>query len=114
MAAFRSSAICSSALSCIPWKEASHAASIAASAGLTIAKGVVGILTGSLAILSEAAHSMLDLVATDHVPDRLAVEKRWTGQPFTGIAYEVQGDRVVANYQVTDGVRLLRAVHVAE
>jgi hypothetical protein len=26
------------------------------------------------------------------------------GQPFTGIAYEVQGDRVVANYQVTDGV----------
>jgi hypothetical protein len=27
------------------------------------------------------------------------------GQPFTGIAYEVRGDRVVANYQVTDGVR---------
>jgi dihydropyrimidinase len=27
----------------------------------------------------------LDLVATDHVPDRLAVEKRWTGQPFTEI-----------------------------
>lgn len=25
--------------------------------------------------------------------------------PFTGIAYEVQGNRVVANYQVTDGVR---------
>src|SRR5262249_42789733 len=38
--------------------------SIGASAGLTLAKGVVGLLTGSLAILSEAAHSLLDLVAT--------------------------------------------------
>src|SRR6266404_6851860 len=38
--------------------------SIAASAGLTVAKGLVGFATGSLAILSEAAHSLLDLVAT--------------------------------------------------
>jgi cation diffusion facilitator family transporter len=38
--------------------------SIAASAGLTVAKGVVGLATGSLAILSEAAHSLLDLAAT--------------------------------------------------
>ncbi len=38
--------------------------SIAASAGLTLAKGVVGLLTGSLAIVSEAAHSLLDFVAT--------------------------------------------------
>ena len=38
--------------------------SIAASAGLTLAKGVVGLATGSLAILSEAAHSLLDLAAT--------------------------------------------------
>src|SRR5919197_763894 len=38
--------------------------SIAASAGLTIGKGVVGLATGSLAILSEAAHSLLDLAAT--------------------------------------------------
>jgi cation diffusion facilitator family transporter len=38
--------------------------SIAASAGLTLAKGVVGVATGSLAILSEAAHSLLDLAAT--------------------------------------------------
>jgi cation diffusion facilitator family transporter len=38
--------------------------SIAASAGLTLAKGAVGLMTGSLAILSEAAHSLLDLVAT--------------------------------------------------
>ena len=38
--------------------------SILASGGLTVAKGVVGIATGSLAILSEAAHSLLDLAAT--------------------------------------------------
>src|SRR5437899_12604574 len=38
--------------------------SVAASAGLTIAKAIVGFATGSLAILSEAAHSLLDLVAT--------------------------------------------------
>ncbi len=38
--------------------------SIAASAGLTVAKAVVGFSTGSLAILSEAAHSLLDLAAT--------------------------------------------------
>jgi cation diffusion facilitator family transporter len=38
--------------------------SIAASGALTLAKGVVGVMTGSLAILSEAAHSLLDLVAT--------------------------------------------------
>ena len=38
--------------------------SIAASAALTLAKGVVGLSTGSLAILSEAAHSLIDLAAT--------------------------------------------------
>jgi cation diffusion facilitator family transporter len=38
--------------------------SVAASAGLTVAKAVVGFSTGSLAILSEAAHSLLDLAAT--------------------------------------------------
>src|ERR1700753_3851307 len=38
--------------------------SIAASAGLTAAKAAVGLSTGSLAILSEAAHSLIDLVAT--------------------------------------------------
>src|SRR5438105_15626630 len=38
--------------------------SIGASAGLTIAKTVIGLATGSLAILSEAAHSLLDLAAT--------------------------------------------------
>jgi cation diffusion facilitator family transporter len=45
-------------------KEKVALSSIAASAGLTLAKAVVGLATGSLAILSEAAHSLLDLVAT--------------------------------------------------
>ncbi len=45
-------------------KERVALTSIAASAGLTVAKAAVGIATGSLAILSEAAHSLLDLAAT--------------------------------------------------
>src|ERR1700691_2703754 len=45
-------------------KERAALGSIAASAGLTIAKAIVGLLTGSLAILSEAGHSLIDLAAT--------------------------------------------------
>jgi cation diffusion facilitator family transporter len=45
-------------------KESVALSSIAASAGLTVAKGLVGIATGSLAILSEAGHSLIDLGAT--------------------------------------------------
>ncbi len=45
-------------------KERVALSSIAASAGLTVTKGIVGFLSGSLAILSEAAHSLIDLVAT--------------------------------------------------
>ncbi len=45
-------------------KEKVALTSIAASGGLTVAKGVVGALTGSLAILSEAAHSLIDFAAT--------------------------------------------------
>jgi cation diffusion facilitator family transporter len=45
-------------------KERVALGSIAASAGLMVAKGVVGLLSGSLAILSEAAHSLIDLAAT--------------------------------------------------
>src|SRR6478752_10722834 len=37
--------------------------SIAASAALTVAKAIVGFTTGSLAILSEAGHSLIDLGA---------------------------------------------------
>jgi cation diffusion facilitator family transporter len=45
-------------------KERVALGSIAASAGLTAAKAIVGLLTGSLAILSEAGHSLIDLSAT--------------------------------------------------
>jgi cation diffusion facilitator family transporter len=38
--------------------------SIAASAGLTAAKAVVGVMSGSLGLLSEAAHSLIDTGAT--------------------------------------------------
>jgi cation diffusion facilitator family transporter len=45
-------------------KEKAALGSIAASAGLAVAKAVIGLLTGSLAILSEAGHSLIDLSAT--------------------------------------------------
>src|SRR5437879_11785389 len=45
-------------------KEKVALTSILASGGLTLAKGLIGFATGSLAILSEAAHSLLDVVAT--------------------------------------------------
>jgi cation diffusion facilitator family transporter len=45
-------------------KERVALGSIFASAGLTAAKAIVGLLTGSLAILSEAGHSLIDLAAT--------------------------------------------------
>jgi cation diffusion facilitator family transporter len=45
-------------------KEQVALSSIAASAALTIAKALVGLATGSLAILSEAGHSLIDLGAT--------------------------------------------------
>ncbi|HXX09051.1 MAG TPA: cation diffusion facilitator family transporter [Pseudolabrys sp.] len=45
-------------------KEQVAFSSILASAGLTIAKALVGFATGSLAILSEAGHSLIDLGAT--------------------------------------------------
>lgn len=45
-------------------KERVALGSIFVSGGLTLAKGAVGLTTGSLAILSEAAHSLLDFFAT--------------------------------------------------
>jgi cation diffusion facilitator family transporter len=43
-----------------------HAAlwSIGASAAITLAKGVAGLATGSLALISDAAHSLLDVAST--------------------------------------------------
>src|ERR1043166_7892639 len=45
-------------------KERVALTSIAASGALTLAKAIVGLLSGSLALLSEAAHSALDFAAT--------------------------------------------------
>src|ERR1700683_1900868 len=45
-------------------KEKAALGSIAASAALTAAKATISLLTGSLAILSEAGHSLIDLSAT--------------------------------------------------
>src|SRR5215470_9298111 len=45
-------------------KERVALSSVGASAALTIGKAVVGLSTGSLAILSEAAHSLIDFAAT--------------------------------------------------
>src|SRR5213592_4740234 len=45
-------------------KERVALTSIVASGGLTIAKAAVGVLSGSLALISEAAHSALDFAAT--------------------------------------------------
>ncbi len=66
-------------------KEKVALTSIAASAGLTLAKGAIGLATGSLAILSEAAHSLLDLAATVmtyfavHISDKPADEEHHYG-----------------------------------
>jgi len=45
-------------------KEKVALGSIAASGALTIGKAIVGVMTGSLAILSEAGHSLIDFGAT--------------------------------------------------
>ena len=45
-------------------KERVALTSIAASGALTLAKAIVGVLSGSLALLSEAGHSALDFAAT--------------------------------------------------
>lgn len=58
-------------------KEQVALTSILASAALTLAKATVGFTTGSLALLSEAAHSLIDLGAT--VMTYVAV--RMSGKP---------------------------------
>jgi dihydropyrimidinase len=46
----------------------------------------------------------LDLVATDHVPDRLAVEKRDTGQPFTDVSNGAPGVETLLTIAYAFGV----------
>src|SRR5829696_5892769 len=45
-------------------KERASIWSVAASVAITAGKGVAGIATGSLALISDAAHSLLDVAAT--------------------------------------------------
>ncbi len=46
----------------------------------------------------------LDLVATDHVPDRLAVEKRYMGQPFTEVSNGAPGIETLLSMVYASGV----------
>ena len=50
----------------------------------------------------------LDLVATDHVPDRLAVEKRYTGQPFPEVSNGAPGIETLLAITYTSGVAARR------
>jgi dihydropyrimidinase len=56
------------------------------------------------ALWAGLAHGTLDLVATDHVPDRLAVEKRYTGQPFTEISNGAPGIETLLAIVYSEGV----------
>lgn len=46
----------------------------------------------------------LDLIATDHVPDRLAVEKRDVGQPFTQVSNGAPGVETLLPVAYSEGV----------
>ena len=56
------------------------------------------------ALWAALAGGTLDLVATDHVPDRLAVEKRYTGQPFTEISNGAPGIETLLAIVYSEGV----------
>ena len=52
-----------------------------------------------------AARRRLDIVATDHVPDRLAVEKRLVGQPFNEISNGGPGIETLLAIVYSEGVQ---------
>ncbi len=56
------------------------------------------------ALWTGLADGTLDVVATDHVPDRLAVEKRYTGQPFTEISNGAPGIETLLAIVYSEGV----------
>jgi dihydropyrimidinase len=61
---------------------------------------------GDRAALWEALRDgVLDLVATDHVPDRMAVEKRLTGQPFSEISNGAPGIETLLTIVYSEGVQ---------
>lgn len=48
-------------------------------------------LSDQAALWTALERGQLDVVASDHVPDRTALEKRWEGQPFTDISNGAPG-----------------------
>ncbi len=50
------------------------------------------------------ADGSIDVVATDHVPDRIAVEKRYAGQPFTDISNGAPGIETLLSLVYSEGV----------
>jgi dihydropyrimidinase len=56
------------------------------------------------ALWGALADGTLELVATDHVPDRLAVEKRYTGQPFAEISNGAPGIETLLAIVYSEGV----------
>jgi cation diffusion facilitator family transporter len=104
-------------------KQAVAVSSVTAAAFLTAMTAVVGLLTGSLGILSEAAHSVLDFVAAGLtlVSVRLADRPADTTHPFGHEKFEhlsalAQAALLVVTYAwvIFEGIRRLffREVHV--
>jgi dihydropyrimidinase len=60
------------------------------------------------ALWAGLADGSIDVVATDHVPDRLAVEKRYTGQPFTEISNGAPGIETLLPLVYSEGVAARR------
>jgi dihydropyrimidinase len=56
------------------------------------------------ALWAGLADGSLDVVATDHVPDRLAVEKHYDGQPFTEISNGAPGIETLLAIAYSEGV----------
>ena len=79
--------------------------------GLPPAESITAVISPPLRSLDDHAalwaalnEGTLDLVATDHVPDRLAVEKRWVGQPFPGISNGGPGIETLLSVTFSAGV----------
>ncbi len=56
------------------------------------------------ALWAALASGDLDLVATDHVPDRLAIEKRYAGQPFPEVSNGAPGIETLLSVTYATGV----------
>jgi dihydropyrimidinase len=56
------------------------------------------------ALWTGLAQGTLDVVATDHVPDRLSTEKRYGGQPFTEISNGAPGIETLLAIVYSEGV----------